>query len=151
MPIYEYRCQACGRKASIFFRSIARAEASPACPTCGEPALTRVMSRVWAHRKGSSDLAEYEQEDGIPFYGPDPFAGDDQYGGEVSSGGGEEGDILELAKEARAMAQAMGEPFDEGFDTALRQIEQGADPDDVFGELDANEPTQNDPISGSQN
>jgi hypothetical protein len=31
----------------------------------------------------------------------------------------------------------MGEPLDQDFDDALRHIESGADPEDVFGEMDA--------------
>jgi putative FmdB family regulatory protein len=46
MPIYEYRCADCGRRPSIFFRSLAAVEASPACPSCGGRHLTRLISRT---------------------------------------------------------------------------------------------------------
>jgi putative FmdB family regulatory protein len=151
MPIYEYRCAACGRKASIFFRSLSVVEENPECPHCGEQRLERRMSRVWSHRSASDDaFAEpvYEEQ-GVPFYGADPFS--DPYGydeaamtGDDDEAAGEE-DIAAMAREARAMAQMMGEPLDESFDTALRHVEQGADPDEVFGELDAAESRQEPP------
>ena len=153
MPIYEYRCAGCGRKASIFFRSISVVEANPECPHCGEQRLERRMSRVWSHRSSSDDaFAEpvYEEQ-GVPFYGADPFA--DPYGfdepalsGDDDESAGE--DIAAMAREARAMAQMMGEPLDESFDRALRHVEQGADPDEVFGELDAAESAQEPPVDG---
>lgn len=80
------------------------------------------------------------ERDGVPFYGPDPF--NDPYGGAIDdefgswSGEGSDEDVAAVAREARAMAQMMGEPLDADFDSALRHVEAGADPDDVFGELD---------------
>ena len=44
MPIYEYRCQSCNRKISVFFKSFSEVgEAS--CSHCGSVDLTRLMSR----------------------------------------------------------------------------------------------------------
>lgn len=45
MPIYEYRCGACGRKSSFFTRSISdRVEA--VCPQCSSRDMRRVISAV---------------------------------------------------------------------------------------------------------
>jgi putative FmdB family regulatory protein len=154
MPIYEYRCAGCSRKASIFFRTLSVIEADPACPHCGERRLERKMSRVWSRRSSSNDTfgEPVYEEQGVPFYGADPFS--DTYGyDEPSLRGDDDGaaggeDIAAMAREARAMAQMMGEPLDESFDAALRHVEQGADPDEVFGELDAAESTQKPPADG---
>jgi len=109
------------------------------------------MSRVWSRRSPSDDtFPEPTFEDGgVPFYGPDPFAdpfdGEGRYGDGFGAGGDGDGsgeDVAAMAREARAMAQMTGEPLDAKFDTALRHVEQGADPDDVFGELDATESVQ---------
>ena len=35
MPIYEYRCQDCRRRVSLFFRSFSDIEDEPTCPRCG--------------------------------------------------------------------------------------------------------------------
>ena len=44
MPIYEFRCEACGRRVSIFQRSI-NAPFNAACPHCGGTNLRRLVSR----------------------------------------------------------------------------------------------------------
>jgi len=157
MPIYEYRCEGCGRKASIFFRSVSAVVENPACPHCGEHRMQRRMSRVWSRRSSDVDpISEQVYEDqGVPFYGADPFSDpygyDDPNGGDFGAGDGSgEGgteDVAAMAREARAMAQMMGQPLDESFDTALRHVEQGADPDEVFGELDAAESAQEPPAN----
>lgn len=76
--------------------------------------------------------------DGIPFYGGDPSMLDESFveGGNSPEEQDGDGDIAEFAREARAMAAMSGEPFDKEFDAALRHIEQGADPDDVLGDMD---------------
>ena len=45
MPIYEYRCADCKKRASIFFRSFSVVD-EPACPNCGGKNLARLVSRV---------------------------------------------------------------------------------------------------------
>jgi len=45
MPIYEFRCAACGRISEYLFLSRTE-EASPVCRRCGSPEMTRVLSRV---------------------------------------------------------------------------------------------------------
>jgi putative FmdB family regulatory protein len=144
MPIYDYRCGGCGRKVSIYFRSIGAVEDNPACPECGARALTRRMSRVWARsgRAGTEERPEPSfEQDGVPYFGPtdDPYGGDD-----MSWGDEDDGDLTELARETREMAQLMGEPLDAEFDAALRHIERGADPDDVLGELEDATPEPSD-------
>jgi putative FmdB family regulatory protein len=143
MPTYEYHCPYCARRVSIFFRSIGAVESDPACPRCGNRSLSRRMSRFWS-RSGSRDADELTEPtseyDGIPIYGDDPF-GASYDGADMEMGSAEESeDIGAFAREARAMAAMMGEPLDDDFDTALRHIEQGADPDDVFGEMDERSP-----------
>ncbi len=43
MPIYEYRCKACGHRFEDF-RSAAEADEQEACPKCGRPKTERMMS-----------------------------------------------------------------------------------------------------------
>ncbi len=49
MPVYEYRCQNCWRKVSVFFRSFSDTKA-PSCEHCGSTDLTRLMSQVVVHK-----------------------------------------------------------------------------------------------------
>jgi putative FmdB family regulatory protein len=44
MPLYEYRCQACGQQVTLW-QSFSATD-SPSCPACGHKDLTRLISRV---------------------------------------------------------------------------------------------------------
>ena len=50
MPIYEYRCQDCGKVSSILFRSFNQVS-TLSCPSCGSANMARKVSRV-VHLKG---------------------------------------------------------------------------------------------------
>lgn len=51
MPIYEYRCSACGFEKDALQRM---ADAPLVdCPTCGKPALVKLISAAGFHLKGS--------------------------------------------------------------------------------------------------
>ena len=54
MPVYEYRCDACQRKVSIYVRDFS---ASPRCPSCGGGGLARLFS-TFAIRGGYKDIYE---------------------------------------------------------------------------------------------
>lgn len=43
MPIYDYRCNSCKKRASLFFRSFAAA-ANVVCPSCGSTDLKRIIT-----------------------------------------------------------------------------------------------------------
>lgn len=65
MPIYEYRCDACGKRSSALLPRYSSPD--PACPHCGKSELKRLVST----------FATTRSEDG----GADDFGGDDDYGG----------------------------------------------------------------------
>ena len=50
MPLYEYRCEACGHECEVL-QGIREAELT-LCPNCAEPKLHRVVSRVSFRLKG---------------------------------------------------------------------------------------------------
>jgi len=50
MPIYEYRCSACGHEMSHFHRT--RSEAAPPCEACGEHTLEKQISLTSFSLKG---------------------------------------------------------------------------------------------------
>ena len=73
MPIYEYRCTACGKRSSALLPSYSSPD--PACPRCGKPDLKRLVSIFATTRSG---------DDG----------GDDDFGGgDDDFGGGDDGDF----------------------------------------------------------
>jgi putative FmdB family regulatory protein len=67
MPIYEYRCEECGKRSSTLLSSYSSPD--PPCPNCGKPALRRLVSTFATTGRTESD-----------------FGGDDDFGG----GGGDE-------------------------------------------------------------
>lgn len=59
MPIYEYRCDACGKLSSQLILKPAEV-VEPLCRFCGSAHLQRVLSRVALHRSESSRLAAFD-------------------------------------------------------------------------------------------
>jgi putative FmdB family regulatory protein len=71
VPIYEYRCEECGKKSSLL---VGFSSPDPACPHCGKPALRRLVSTFATVSSGDGD-GDYGG-------GDDDFSGgDDDYGG----------------------------------------------------------------------
>jgi len=84
MPIYEYRCEECGKRSSALLPSYSSPD--PVCPHCGKPALRRLVSTFATARSG---------EDGGDDFGGDDMGGDDFGGGGDGDGGGfDDGDDL---------------------------------------------------------
>ena len=86
MPIYEYRCSACGKKSSALLPRFSSPD--PACPHCGKQELKRLVSTFATTRSG---------DDGGDDFGGDDFGGDDDFGGgdaggDDFGGGGDYGD-----------------------------------------------------------
>lgn len=55
MPIYEYQCQACGKR----LEEIQKFSDSPLvdCPSCGKPSLSRLISKTSFQLKGGGYYA----------------------------------------------------------------------------------------------
>ncbi|MFN8378875.1 MAG: zinc ribbon domain-containing protein [Anaerolineae bacterium] len=56
MPVYEYRCNACGRPVTLTYKSYAAYDAARdtglTCPFCGAADLSRLISRVTLAKPG---------------------------------------------------------------------------------------------------
>lgn len=77
MPIYEYRCEECGKRSSTLLASYSSPD--PVCPHCGKAALRRLVSTFATVSSSESDFGgegEDEHE-----HGHDEFGGDDDFGG----------------------------------------------------------------------
>jgi putative FmdB family regulatory protein len=117
MPIYEYRCNSCRKRTSVFVRSAAAAVA-PICEHCGAADMERLFSRVAVLRGGDGlDVAE------------------------SSLGDVDENDPRSVAKWVRKMSREMGEPLDAGMQGELERMEAGemaaddaSDDGDDFGD-----------------
>ena len=119
MPIYEYRCLGCGKRPSIFFRSLAAVEALPTCPHCGGQQLRRLISRTAQVLSEDSRLERLS---------------DDAELGDV-----DENDPKSVARWAKKMGQEMGgDELGDDFDQVVDQMGDtgpgGADPDGDLGD-----------------
>jgi putative FmdB family regulatory protein len=75
MPVYEFHCNGCGAKVSVFTRSI-NAEAKGVCERCGGVDLRRLYSplRVLRTPKDVNKLNKRELLDGVDYSNPQSMA-----------------------------------------------------------------------------
>lgn len=110
MPIYEYRCNRCQRRVSIFQRSM-RGAVAAVCSHCGSADLTRLISRVAVMRSEESHFED------------------------LASGASladlDESDPRSVARWARRMGREMGEEMGPEFDEMVERMEAGEMPDDL--------------------
>lgn len=110
MPIYEYRCADCGRRTSIFTRSM-NDELNPVCARCGSENMSRLVSRVAVVRSEDSRLESLAD--------PSAFAGLD------------EDDPRSLGRFMRKMSREMGEDLGPEFDEVVDRLESGQSPEEI--------------------
>jgi putative FmdB family regulatory protein len=111
MPIYEYRCQDCRRRVSLFFRSFSDIQDEPTCPRCGGVHLTRLISRVSVVRSEDSrldDMADPSMLDGL-----------------------DEDDPKSMARWMRKMSAEVGEDMPPEFDEVIDRLESGQSPEEI--------------------
>ena len=115
MPIYEYRCQDCRRRVSLFFRSFSKTEDEPTCPRCGGTHLNRVISRVAVVRSEDSRLDDLA----------DPSMMGDL----------DEDDPKSIARWMRKMSAETGEEMPGEFDEVIDRLESGQSPEEIEGAM----------------
>lgn len=116
MPIYEYLCTACNTIFSFLMRSSeGSGEGSPACPSCGDGGMTRVMSSFSVGTSTSTP---------------------DDPGGDLMPPGMDGEDPRAMASAIRRMADSMGEELEPEVVEALARLESGEDPETVERELE---------------
>lgn len=119
MPIYEYRCQHCGRKVSIFWRSLSAVnEAEARCEFCGSRRLKRLVSRVRVVRRGASS-----GEDGLS----------DDLLNEMENI--DENNPRAIGRLMRRMAEETGEDMGPEFEEIVSRLERGEDPEQIEKDL----------------
>ena len=118
MPIYDYRCGACGRRPSLYYQTFSAAAAvtEPRCPHCSSTNLSRLVSRVAVLKSEESRL------EGLS----DPS----------SFGDIDENDPRSMARWARKMGSELGEDMGDDFKEMVDQMEAGQMPEDFGGEGD---------------
>jgi putative FmdB family regulatory protein len=112
MPIYEYRCQDCRRRVSIWWRTFSEAETGAArCPRCGGERLDRLVSKVRVIRSEESRLEDLA----------DP----------ASFGDLDENDPRSLARFMRKMGDEAGEDLGPEFEEVVDRLESGESPEEI--------------------
>ena len=82
MPIYEYRCDECGKKSSALLPSFSSPD--PICPHCGKLALRRLVSTFATVTSGDEGGGDFGG-------GGDDMGGDDgDFGGDDGGYGGDD-------------------------------------------------------------
>lgn len=109
MPLYEYRCRNCGKRAS-FLRSLADSTL-PTCPYCNHPQMVRLVSRVSVLRSEDSRLENLSDPRNL---------------GDV-----DENDPRSMARWMKKMGQEMGEDLGPEFDEAIEQMDSGQLPEET--------------------
>ena len=110
MPIYEFRCNTCKKRVSVFQRSIA-ASTAPVCPNCGADDLTRLVSRFAVVRTEDQRLDSLDDDSLLS--------------------GVDEDDPRSVAAFARKMQAKMGEDVEPEFEEMIDRMEAGEMPDDL--------------------
>jgi putative FmdB family regulatory protein len=114
VPIYEYRCAECRKRASLYYQTFSAASsATPVCPSCGSERLTRLVSRVFQLKSEDAQLEDLA----------DPS----------SFGDLDENDPKSVARWARKLGQQMGEDLGDDWGEMVDRLEAGED----LGEGDA--------------
>ncbi|SRR5579884_1825979 len=109
MPIYDYRCQGCGRRISLLFQTYAAAEHA-ACPHCGSRDLSRLVTRFAVQRSEESVL--------------------DDLADRAAWGDVDENDPRSIARWARQMGHEMGDELGPDYDEMIDRMEAGELPDE---------------------
>ncbi|HEK85440.1 MAG: FmdB family zinc ribbon protein [Candidatus Saccharicenans sp.] len=107
MPIYEYRCEDCGKKSSFLLLSI-QSDFKPYCQHCGSHQVVRLVSRIAVLRSEESRLESLA----------DPSKLSDLDENDPRSIG------RWMKKFGREMGEELGPEFNEEIDRAIEQAEK---------------------------
>ena len=100
MPIYEYRCEACGRVSSFLLLRISE-EVDPFCKACGSREVKRIMSRV--------AVLKSEEQRMERLLDPSKFSDLD------------ENDPASLERAMKRMGRELGDELGEGFEETVEE------------------------------
>jgi putative FmdB family regulatory protein len=110
MPIYEFRCNRCKKRVTVFRRSMTSSTAA-VCPNCGADDLTRLVSRFAVVRTEDQRLDSLDDDSLMS--------------------GVDEDDPRSVAAFARKMQSKMGEDVEPEFEEMIDRMEAGEMPDDM--------------------
>jgi putative FmdB family regulatory protein len=111
MPTYDYRCQNCNRRVSIYQSYEEYGKVPVQCPHCESNDLHRLLSRVRVVRSEETRLDSLS----------DPSAWGDF----------DEEDPRSMARMMRKMGQELGEEMPPEFDEVVDRLEAGESPEEI--------------------
>ena len=114
MPNYEYRCQDCKRRFTLFYTYADYGKVPPACPHCQSLNVTRKIGRIRVARSDESRMEKLSD--------PSSLAGLDE-------------DPRSLGRMMRSMSKEVGEEMPPEFDEVVDRLEKGQSPEDIEKEL----------------
>ena len=117
MPIYEYRCQDCGKKSTFITTSVG-SPLNPKCQECKSKNLQKIVSRVAIFRSEESrfeSLADPSKLGDINENDPKSVA-------------------RWMKKMGKEMGEDLGEDFDQAIDEAVEESEKAAKEEGGEGE-----------------
>jgi putative FmdB family regulatory protein len=115
MPMYDYRCQECGKRSSIYQSYEDYGQKPVECPHCGSLNLERRIQRVRFARSEESRL--------------------DALGDPSDWGDLDESDPRAMAHMMRKMSSELGEEMPPEFDEVVDRLEAGESPEDIESSL----------------
>ncbi len=136
MPSYDFRCNDCGRKVTLFYKTYAEYDqATHTCPRCHSTNLTRLISRVAIRRSSLGRLLSDDSAD-------DSFLDDL-----------DENDPRTMGRLLREMSEEMGEDMGPEFEEVVQRLERGEDPEEIEASLPdlGDETAPADPIASNDN
>jgi putative FmdB family regulatory protein len=114
MPNYEYRCQKCKRRFSLFFTYAEYGKTAPICTHCGSADVQRKIGRIRVARSDESRMENLADPSSLAGLDEDPRA---------------------LGRMMRNMSQEVGEDMPPEFDEVVDRLEKGQSPEDIEKEL----------------
>jgi len=115
MPLFEYRCEACGRRFTLLVGMVAQS-AEQQCPRCGGTQLRKLVSR-FAVARSEDDILDAMADPSALGDPEDPRAMADW-----------------MRRVSREMGEDMGDDFDELVEEAVREEVEGPAGDDAVGD-----------------
>lgn len=115
MPMYDYRCQECGKRCSIYQSYEEYGHTPVSCPHCESGNLERIIQRVRFARSEESRL--------------------DSLGDPSDWGDLDESDPRAMAHMMRKMSSELGEEMPPEFDEVVDRLEAGENPEDIESSL----------------
>lgn len=110
MPVYEYTCQSCRRRARIHLSYAEYDQAAPRCPHCGSVELKRRVGRVAVARSEDSRLDSLMSDESLAGLEDDPRA---------------------MGRLMRQMGREMGEELGDEMQEVAGRLEKGESPESI--------------------